>query len=55
MGAIGGVVMNSRSDFSGDLSFISLADIFQTLGGNNSTGVLQMTSDYAPTQGKIYF
>jgi CRP-like cAMP-binding protein len=40
---------------SGKLSFINLADLFQILGGNSSTGTLKITSPYAPNPGLIYF
>jgi len=40
---------------AGNLSFISLADLFQILGGNNSTGVMHITSQYVPKPGLIYF
>lgn len=39
----------------GNLQFINLADIFQILGGNASTGVLKITNKYTPHQGIIYF
>lgn len=39
----------------GKLRFISLADLFQILGGNNSTGILTITSQYAPNPGQIFF
>ncbi len=47
--------MHDRPPFAGDLSFISLADVFQILGGNNSTGTLHLHSPYAESQGVIYF
>ena len=47
--------MDSKSVFAGALSFIGLADIFQTLGGNNSNGRLQIKNQYAPNPGVIYF
>jgi len=37
------------------LAFINLADVFQILGGNNSTGILRITSKHAPDSGLIYF
>ena len=40
---------------SGKLSFISLADLFQILGGNGSTGLLKLTSPHASNPGLIYF
>ena len=47
--------MNSRIAFSGCLEFMGLADVFQMLGSNNNTGVLQITNDYLPNRGLIYF
>ena len=47
--------MNDSAALSGKLSFISLADLFQILGGNSSTGILKITSQYTPNPGQIYF
>jgi len=47
--------MDSHAVLSGDLGFISLADIFQILGGNNSTGTLRITSQHNPPPGLIHF
>ena len=47
--------MSDRAALAGSLSFISLADIFQILGGNNSTGILRITSQHSPDSGLIYF
>lgn len=47
--------MNSRIAFSGNLEFMGLADIFQMLGNNNITGVLEITNDYTPNRGQIFF
>jgi CRP-like cAMP-binding protein len=47
--------MNGRAVLEGSLSFINLAELFQILGGNNSTGVLRVISQYAPNPGVIYF
>ena len=47
--------MTSKSVLTGSLRFIGLADIFQILGGNSSTGVLHITSPHAPNPGLIYF
>ncbi|MBW1916095.1 MAG: DUF4388 domain-containing protein, partial [Deltaproteobacteria bacterium] len=47
--------MYGKGKFSGDLEFISLADIFQILGGNNSNGELHIISHYAEKRGLIYF
>jgi CRP-like cAMP-binding protein len=47
--------MSAKAALAGSLSFISLADIFQILGGNNSTGIMHITSQYVPKPGLIYF
>lgn len=47
--------MSGNSVLTGSLKFISLADIFQILGGNSSTGRLAVRSQYAPNPGLIYF
>jgi hypothetical protein len=47
--------MVNRAVLGGSLAFISLADVFQILGGNNSTGILRITSKHAPDSGLIYF
>jgi hypothetical protein len=47
--------MSDKAALAGSLSFISLADIFQILGGNSSTGVMRITSQHAPDPGLIYF
>jgi hypothetical protein len=41
--------------FSGSLLFLSLADVFQLLGGNNCTGKLTLRSQYSADMGVIYF
>jgi len=41
--------------FSGSLLFVSLADLFQLLGGNNCTGILTLRSQYSPEMGIVYF
>lgn len=48
-------MMSGRAVFSGDLRFISLADCFQILGGNNSTGTLNVQTPYVSTPGMIFF
>ncbi len=45
----------SNITLSGNLTFLSLADVFQLLGGNNSIGKLQIRSQYADTPGVVYF
>jgi hypothetical protein len=47
--------MNGRAVLEGSLSFINLSELFQILGGNNSTGTLRIISQYAPNPGVIYF
>jgi hypothetical protein len=47
--------MGDNADLAGSLSFVGLADIFQILGGNNSSGILRMRSKHAPDAGVIYF
>jgi hypothetical protein len=47
--------MEMKSELSGGLCFISLPDIFQILGGNHATGTLEITTQYAPAPGRIYF
>ncbi len=47
--------MPNKSTLTGNLTFISLADVFQILGGNNSTGILRIKSQYHPNPGLIYF
>jgi CRP-like cAMP-binding protein len=47
--------MDDKAALAGSLSFISLPDIFQILGSNNSTGIMRITSQYMPYPGVIYF
>ena len=47
--------MYGRAELAGDLRFVGLPDLFQIIGGNNNTGTLQITSQYAPTPGLIHF
>ena len=47
--------MDNSPEFMGKLKFINLADIFQILGGNGSTGILHLTSQHVPHKGLIYF
>lgn len=47
--------METRGVLSGSLRFMGLADIFQILGGNGSSGTLRMTSPYAPNIGLVHF
>lgn len=47
--------MTDNIVFKGSLVFLGLADIFQILGGNNSTGTLSVSSKHVPYNGLIYF
>lgn len=47
--------MLEKNSLKGNLSFISLADLLQILGGNNSTGMLRLKTQYSPYSGIIYF
>ncbi|UCF58148.1 MAG: DUF4388 domain-containing protein, partial [Deltaproteobacteria bacterium] len=47
--------MPDKAVLAGTLSFIGLGDLFQILGGNNSTGVLRIKSQYVSNLGIIYF
>ncbi len=47
--------MEKRVAIAGDLSFLSLGEIFQLLGSNQSTGVLRVISLYADEPGTIFF
>ncbi len=41
--------------FSGNILFLSLADVIQLLGGNHCTGILTLRSQYSADMGAIYF
>ena len=47
--------MTDNIVFSGSLLFLSLADVFQLLGGNNCTGKLTLRSQYSADMGFVYF
>ena len=47
--------MTDNSVLSGSLSFVSLADVFQIIGGNSCSGTLTLRSHYAPQIGMVYF
>lgn len=47
--------MTDNIVFSGSLLFLSLADVFQLLGGNNCTGKLTLRSKFSSDMGIIYF
>jgi CRP-like cAMP-binding protein len=39
----------------GNIKFLNLSDLMQLLGGNGSSGILRIISEYAPEPGVIYF
>ncbi|MBW1676221.1 MAG: DUF4388 domain-containing protein, partial [Deltaproteobacteria bacterium] len=47
--------MSGKAVLAGDLRFVGLPDVFQILGGNNNTGILHITSEYASGSGLIHF
>jgi hypothetical protein len=47
--------MGGKAVLTGNLKFTSLADLFQIIGGNNSTGTLRISSQYVPHPGIIRF
>jgi len=47
--------MGGITVLTGNLKFTSLADLFQIIGGNSSTGTLRITSQYVPHHGLIHF
>ena len=47
--------MSNHIALSGDLEFISLADIFQMLEGGNRSGTLRLTRPHGVSEGIIYF
>lgn len=47
--------MTDNVVLSGDLEFLSLAELLQLLGQNGSEGILKLTTKYAPDPGYIYF
>ena len=47
--------MGGKAVLTGNLKFTSLADLFQIIGGNNSTGTLRITSQYVPHPGIVHF
>jgi CRP-like cAMP-binding protein len=49
------LITQGKTVLSGGLGFIGLADLFQILGGNNSTGTLHLKNQYAAGPGVIYF
>jgi hypothetical protein len=47
--------MDKKAVIAGSLSFLSLAEVFQILGGNKNTGILSINSTYSEKPGLIYF
>jgi hypothetical protein len=47
--------MGGKAVLTGNLKFTSLADLFQIIGGNNSTGTLRVMSMYVPHPGIVHF
>lgn len=47
--------MSDNIVFSGSLRFVSLADVFQLLGGNSCTGMLNLRSQHSDYMGVVYF
>ncbi len=46
--------MTGTSVLQGDLSFVNLSDLFQLLGGNNCTGVLEVRCPYVSSAATVY-
>lgn len=47
--------MAAKSVLTGNLSFLTLADLLQLLGGNGSSGILRLRSPHSPEPGLVYF
>lgn len=47
--------MAQNTALSGNLGFMGLADLFQIIGGNSRSGILRLTTPFAPDVGEIYF
>jgi CRP-like cAMP-binding protein len=47
--------MSALTVLSGDLTFLSLADLLQMLGGNGSNGILRLRTEQNPEPGLVYF
>ncbi|MBN1932727.1 MAG: cyclic nucleotide-binding domain-containing protein [Desulfobacterales bacterium] len=47
--------MNNKVVFAGNLNFINLAELFQILGTNAGTGILRISTQYAPNECFVYF
>ena len=49
------MIQTPTSALSGDLQFLSLADLLQLFGGNGATGVLRVRSPHTAEIGVVYF
>ncbi len=47
--------MKNRIVLSGNLNFISLADLFQLINTTGSTGILRLINSYVPNPGLVFF
>ncbi len=47
--------MSDRVVLSGSLAFLNLGEVLQLLGQNGSTGILKLTTRFAPEPGWVYF
>jgi CRP-like cAMP-binding protein len=50
-----GAVMDNKTDLSGNLEFLTLADLIQLLGSNGVTGILRVIGHYSQHSGMIFF
>jgi CRP-like cAMP-binding protein len=50
-----GLTMTAKTDLSGNLSFLNLADLIQLIGSNGGTGILRIVGHYSQHPGLIYF
>lgn len=47
--------MSAKTDLSGNLSFLNLADLIQLIGSSGETGILRIMGHYSQHPGLIYF
>jgi CRP-like cAMP-binding protein len=50
-----GLIMSAKTDLSGNLSFLNLADLIQLIGSSGETGILRIIGHYSQHPGLIYF
>ncbi len=50
-----GLIMRAKTDLSGNLSFLNLADLIQLIGSSGDTGILRIIGHYSQRPGLIYF